>query len=327
MSRTSRRTPRWYRILPLAVLLLALSTPSQANLPLAGQHYPNGVEDFVVGALPPPGTYLKTYFGLIQKDRLMDDDGSILNAPGGGPNIDFEADVTVVVPRFIWVSPWKIFGASYGAQAFFPLHSTRVKSNVLGIDAESSGLGDIIFAPLILGWHFSPNFHMVAALDIWAPTGDYKSSNPASQILSKNHWTFEPVVAVSYLNSGFDFSAKFMYDFNTKNDSYFFVDGSKGDLEPGQEFHVDYAISYARKEGLRYGISGYSYWQTTKDEFKPDGGGKIKGDKGEVHALGPTIKYWPDQGRFSAVLKHHWEFGAKNLPEGQATWLNVVWAF
>jgi len=32
-------------------------------------------------------------------------------------------------------------------------------------------------------------------------------------------------------------------------------------------------------------------------------------------------------GRFSAVLKHQWEFGAKNLPEGQTSWLNLVWVF
>ncbi len=327
MSRATRRIPLWCRILPLAALLLALSTPSQANLPLAGQHYPNGVEDFVVGALPPPGVYLKNYFGLIQKDRLMDDKGK-------NTGLDFEADVTVVVPRFIWVTPHTILGASYGVQAFFPLYWADVRFPVstpdgpVELGSRQSGLGDIIVNPLILGWHFSPNFHMVAALDIWVPTGNYDRDDLASQILSKNHWTFEPVVAVSYIHQGFDFSAKLMYDFNTKNDDYNLLGVGKGELKPGQEFHVDYAISYARKEGLRYGLSGYSYWQTTKDEFRPDGGGgKIKGDRGEVHALGPTVKYWPDQGRFSAVLKHHWEFGAKNLPEGEATWLNVVWVF
>ncbi|MEW6488181.1 MAG: transporter [Thermodesulfobacteriota bacterium] len=321
MSRAARRLPPWGRVLPLALLLLALGTPSWANLPLAGQHYPNGVEDFVVGALPPPGTYLKNYFGLIQKDRLMDDKGR-------NTGLDFEADVTVVVPRFIWVSPYTILGASWGMQAFFPLYWADVRAPALGIDHRQSGLGDIIVNPFILGWHFSPNFHMVATVDVWVPSGNYKSDDPASQILNKNHWTFEPVVAVSYLHSGFDFSAKLMYDFNTKNDDYNLIGVGKGELEPGQEFHFDWAVSYAHKEGLRYGLSGYSYWQTTKDEFEADGGGPtIKGDRGQVHALGPTVKYWPDQGRFSAVLKHHWEFGAKNLPEGQATWLNVVWAF
>ena len=321
MYRETRHFPRWFQSFLLVLLLVGLAGPSWANLPLAGQHYPEGAEDFVVGALPPPGVYLKNYFALFQKDRLMDDDGK--KVP-----VDFEADVTVVVPRFIWVTSKTLFGASYGVQAFFPMHWTEVRSSDLGIDADESGLGDIILTPLILGWHFSPNFHVVAALDIWAPTGDYERDDPASQILSKNHWTFEPVVAVTYLRNGFDFSAKFMYDFNTKNDSYNLLGVGEGELEPGQEFHIDWALSYAKNEGLRYGISGYAYWQTTKDEFDADAGGPtIKGEKGVVYAAGPTIKYWPNQGRFSATLKHQWEFGAENLPEGQTSWLNLIWVF
>lgn len=326
MYRAKRHSPCWRQILLMGLVLVGLAGPSWANLPLAGEHYPKGAEDFVVGALPPPGVYLKNYFALFQKDRLMGDDGKV--------PVDFEADVTTVVPRFIWVTSKTLFGASYGVQAFFPLHWTNVRSNDLGAadpnwtDAEAAGLGDAILTPLILGWHFGPNFHVVAALDIWAPTGDYENDDPASQILAKNHWTFEPVVAVSYLWKGFDFSAKLMYDFNTKNDDYILLGAGEGELEPGQEFHVDWALSYAKNEGLRYGVSGYAYWQTTKDEFELDAGGPtIKGDKGVVYAAGPTIKYWPNQGRFSAVLKHQWEFGAENLPEGQTSWLNLVWVF
>ncbi len=331
MYRAARHFPHWFHTLVLGLLLVGLAGPSWANLPGAGQHYPEGAEDFVVGALPPPGVYLKNYFALFQKDRLMDDDGKVANGPGGS-NIDFEADVTVVVPRFIWVTPKTLFGASYGVQAFFPMYWTDVRISEPGLgdlgSSEEAGLGDMILTPLILGWHFSPNFHVVAALDIWAPTGDYRNDDLATQILAKNHWTFEPVVAVTYLWNGFDFSGKFMYDFNTKNDSYILGGVGEGELTPGQEFHFDWALSYARNEGLRYGISGYCYWQTTKDEFDADAGGStIKAEKGVVYAAGPTIKYWPNQGRFSATLKHTWEFGAENLPEGQTSWLNLIWVF
>jgi len=329
MTREGRRTSHWCRIFPLAFLVLATATASWANQPLSGQHYPMGAEDFVVGALPPPGVYLKTYIALFQKDRLTDNDGHIANAPGGGPNIDLEADVTAVVPRFIWVTPWQLFGASVATQVFFPLHWTNVRSDVLGgswADAENSGLGDIIFTPIALGWHFGPNLHLILAEDLFLPTGDYDADDPASQILSKNCWTFESVAAISYLTNGFDFSAKLMYDFNTKNDDYTLggLAPESMDLESGQEFHVDYAVSYARSEGLRYGLSGYYYMQVTEDKID---GEKVDDNKGRIAAIGPTIKYWPKQGRFSAVLKHQWEFGAKNLPEGQTSWLNIVWVF
>ncbi len=311
----------------LAAAMVVAARPGEANLPLAGQHYPNGAEDFVVGALPPPGIYLKTYTGLIQKDRLTDKDGKTEGMP------DLKVDVSFIVPRFIWVTPWKLLGASIASQVFFEFYSADVKSSALGFaDTEDSGVGDIIFTPLALGWHFGPNFHVVLAEDIFAPAGDYDPDDPSSQILAKNHWTFETVLAFTYLWKGFDLSAKFMYDVNTRNDDYKLPLGGgaflRGELDPGQEFHFDWALSYAPVEGWRYGVSGYSYWQTSRDEFHPDGGGaSIRGDKGRIHAVGPTIQYWPKRGRFSAVLKHQWEFGAKALPEGQATWLNIVWVF
>jgi hypothetical protein len=305
-----------------------MAATSWANLPLSGQHYPNGAEDFVVGALPPPGVYTKVYTGLIQKDRLTDKDGNTSGMP------DLNVDVSFIVPRFIWVTPWKLFGASVASQVFFELYTADVESAALGFsDVDDSGVGDLIFTPLALGWHFGPNFHVILAEDVFAPIGDYDANDPASQILAKNNWTFETVLAATYLWKGFDASIKLMYDFNTQNDDYNLPTGGgaalSGDLDPGQELHIDWALSYAAKEGLRYGLSGYSYWQTSKDEFRADAAGipTIKGDEGQIHAIGPTIKYWPNQGRFSAVLKHQWEFGAEALPEGQATWVNVVWAF
>jgi hypothetical protein len=301
------------------VLGVGLSTPCWANAPLGGEHYPNGAEDFVSGALPPPGVYLKTYFAQFQKDRLMGDKGK---AP-----VDFKADVSVVVPRFIWVTPMTLGGASVATQLFLPMYWADVESNGLGIDSRDDGLGDILFTPVALGWHFGPNFHLIVAEDLFIPTGNYDREDPASQILSKNQWTFETVVAATYLWNDWDFSAKFMYDFNTKNKDYN-LGPAEGELDPGQEFHIDYAIGYSPKPGLRYGISGFSYWQTSKDEVDLDAGGPtIKFDKGVIHALGPTIKYWPNKGRFSATLKYQWQFGAENLPEGQTTWLNMVWVF
>jgi hypothetical protein len=263
------------------------------------------------------------YLPIFSKDRLLDKNGDKI--------VDFEADVRAITPRFIWVTPWKLFGASVASQVFFPTYWASVdiggESGNGGASFDDSGLGDILFTPVVLGWHLGPSLHVVAAEDLFLPTGDYDARDPSSQILSKNQVTFESVVAATYFIGNFDFSVKAMYDFNTKNDDYI-LGSSAGKVQPGQEFHVDWAVSYAPTEAVRLGISGYSYWQVTKDEFDSDSGGpKVKGDQGQVHALGPAVQYWPNKGRFSATLKHQWEFGAKSLPEGQTSWLNVVWAF
>ena len=315
----------WIIRLFVSVMLL-LGVGVTTSFAGGGQHYANGAEDFVVGALPPPGTYLLNYLTLIQKDRLVDNSGN--SAP-----VEFEADVVAEIPRLIWVSPYRVFGASWGMHLFLPFYSANVEVGTSSanpkslVDSEDAGLGDIIFSPLILGWHFGPNFHIISALDVYAPTGDYDSDRAATQILSRNLWTFEPVFAVTYLWKGFDFSAKLMYDFNTKNDKYD-PDGAgpvaKMDLSPGQEFHVDWALGYATHNGLRGGLVGYNYWQTTDDKIN---GTTVRNQKSRVGGLGAGIKYWPEHGRFSMTLKHYWEYGARNIATGSSTWFKVGYKF
>lgn len=313
---------RIFRSIGIAVVFSVLTiSQSWAG---GGQHYPNGVEDFVVGALPPPGTYLVNYLVFAQKDRLVDNSGD--RVP-----VEFSADVLVEVPRFIYVSPYTLFGANWGAHLFIPYYSADLEIGTSSatpkniVDSDEAGIGDVIFSPLILGWHFSPNFHVVGVLDIWAPTGDYDNERPATQILSRNHWTFEPVLAVTYLWKGFDFSGKFMYDFNTTNDE--FIDtttGNEVDLEPGQEFHFDWAIGYATKSGLRYGLVGYNYWQTTDDEVD---GEDVDDARSRVGGIGVGVKYWPEQGPFSMTLKQYWEYGARNIATGPQTQFKISYAF
>ena len=303
---------RFPRAIALAIVF-ALITAAQ-SFAGGGQHYPNGVEDFMVGALPPPGTYLVNYLLYVQKDSLRDNSGKKLP-------VDFDATVIAEVPRLIWVSPYTILGASYAAHAFLPLYSADVKASSaaippLNFDKDYKGIGDIIFSPLVLGWHFGPELHAVFAVDIWAPTGNYDKNDPATQILSKNHWTFEPVLAVSYLKNGFDLSAKLMYDFNTKN--------SDTNTKPGQEFHVDWAAGYSLPSGFTGGVVGYNYWQTTDDKVA---GVETPNDRSQVGGIGVGLKYWPKMGPFSMTLKQYWEYSAKSMPTGPQTQFKMTYAF
>jgi len=308
-----------FRLFGIAlVLLFACSVPARAG---GGQHYPNGAEDFVVGALPPPGTYLVNYLIFAQKDRLVDNDGDKVAVPA-----DFEADLIAEVPRIVWVSPYTLFGASYGMHAFLPYYAADVEGDTPGgpIDDDDRGLGDIIFSPLILGWHFGPNLHVTGAVDFYAPTGNYDPDEPATQILSRNHWTVEPVVAATWLWQGFDLSAKLMYDFHTKNDEYLVPGLGEVELAPGQEFHVDWALGYSHVSGLRYGLVGYNHWQTTDDEID---GREVNDERSRVGGIGAGIKYWPNRGRFSMTFKHYWEYGARNIATGQQTQFKVSYKF
>lgn len=277
-----------------------------------GQHYPNGVEDFMVGALPPPGTYLVNYMLYVRKDSLK-------NNSGNSVPVDFDAKVLAEVPRLIYVTPYTLLGANWAVQAFLPLYSADVTVTAGGnrvVDDSDKGMGDVIFSPLVLGWHFGPELHAVFALDMWAPTGTYNKNDTSSQILSKNHWTFEPVLAVSYLKNGFDASAKLMYDFNTEN--------SDTNTKPGQEFHVDWALGYSMNNGFTGGLVGYNYWQVTDD--KGTGADPTMQDS-RVGGIGVGLKYWPKQGPLSATLKQYWEYNAKSIATGPQTQFKIIYAF
>ena len=141
---------------------------------------------------------------------------------------------------------------------FLPLVKMDVHDSPGG-SGSKEGLGDIIIDPFILSWH-GRNWHAATGIDIYCPTGSYDRDRVAN--IGRNYWTFEPIVSGTYVtDSGFEVSAKFMYDFNTEN--------TETDYHSGQEFHVDYTVGQ-RIGLLNVGVGGYYYQQTTDDEF---GGG------------------------------------------------------
>jgi hypothetical protein len=270
-----------------------------------GSAYPNGAEDFMSGALPPPGTYFLDYVDYYHATSLKDGSGNDLVPK-------FDLDVAVNVFRLVHVTKYKILGADWGMHAFLPVAYMNLDAT-MGKD-DRTGLGDIIVDPFILGWH-SKNFHVTAGLDIFIPLGSYDENNLANT--GRNYWTFEPVVALTYLwDNGFELSGKFMYDFNLEN--------SDTDYQSGQEFHFDYTVGYHVDKNLAVGLGGYYYYQTTNDELDGDKVGS-DGFKGRVMALGPQATY--SYKNMSFTLKWQKEFDAENRPEGDNIWFKFMFAF
>ncbi len=270
-----------------------------------GSAYPNGAEDFMAGALPPPGTYFINYFNYYRATTFKDKDGN-----SAMPKFDLNAYVDVL--RFVHVTPYKLFGANWAVHTLIPLVYTDVDATS-GKD-NRSGLGDIIIDPFILGWHFK-NFHVTTGLDIFLPTGSYDKNRLSNT--SRNYWTFEPVLGLTYLaDNGFEVSGKFMYDFNTRNNDT--------EYTSGQEFHVDYSVGYHLSKTWVLGVGGYYYQQTSNDE---QNGIKVGTDgfKGRVIAAGPQACY--NFKNMSLTLKWQKEFEAENRPEGDNFWLKFVYFF
>lgn len=301
----------------LALVCAALVTAccvSTAALAGGGQHYPNGAEGCFCGIAPPPGWYLVNYFLYYNADAYMDNSG---NTVAAGPFANFDATVWADVVRVLYSSEYEILGGNWLAHVFIPY--LNIDYDSLGFD--DAGIGDIIVDPFIVAWHWG-EYHAVAGIDIYVPIGDYERGNPAS--VGKNFWTIEPVFAFAGMyDSGIAWNVKLMYAFNLKNDDWLNpATATIGELEPGQEFHFDYAVDYAVSPGWRVGLAGYFYTQLTDDEFD---GVKIPDDRGQAFAIGPMVMYAHQNMSFEG--RYVWETEVENRPEGNAFWFKFVYGF
>jgi hypothetical protein len=301
-----RREGRGIFLCLVCAVALTLATSAFGG---GSQHYPNGAEDCFSGMAPPPGWHIVNY--------VMYYDANELDTPTGSLDIDLKAWAEVF--RVIYSSDKQILGGNYMAHLFVPY--LDVDLDPMGY--SESGFGDIIFDPLILAWH-GPTYHAVAGLDIYAPVGEYDESSPIN-LIGKNCWTLEPAFAVTGLyETGWSWSLKLMYDFNTKNDEFFSpMTGMNSELNPGDEFHFDYSLDYGVSKNCRVGACGYYYKQVEDDKVD---GFNVAGDKGEAFAVGPLFVYRPSQ-NVSLIAKAQFELETENRPEGNAFWFKLIYSF
>ncbi|MBL8251404.1 MAG: transporter [Candidatus Competibacter sp.] len=276
-----------------------------------GDQYPNGAENWFAGAVPPPGNYFINYFGYYS-GKLKDQNGDKLNVGGQTPKVDAVFDAL----RFLQVTNFSLFGGNWGWHVIVPVVHQRLDIAPLGGRASETGIGDITVNPLILSWHHSPQWHTVVGLDINLPTGAYDENDPR-QSIGANYFSFEPIFAVSYLGAdGWEASAKFMYNIKTRNDDT--------DYDSGDEFHMDYLVGKTFGN-WGVGLSGYFMKQITDDKQNGRTVG-TDGNKGQVFAIGPSVKYQTAGG---TILVGQWqhETNVENRFGGDKVWLKVILPF
>ena len=284
-----------------AICALAFFLPAAQATEGGGSSYPMGADNYMTGAMPPPGLYAQIFAERYRADRLLDNRGkSALD--------DFHLSADVIAPRLIWVTEHKVLDGALAFHLNVPLVDLRVDVN--GQHQKKTGMGDIIFGPA-LGYHYSDKFHAIYALDIFAPTGRYDRGDLAN--IGRNYWAFEPVAAFSYVDpAGVNADIKIMYDFNLRN--------SATDYRSGQELHADYSLGWGLGNGWVIGVGGYVYRQTTDDRQDGD---RVADNKGRAVAIGPSVKYASDSGWF-VTTKWQKESQVRNRPEGEAYWVKLT---
>lgn len=290
-------------------ITFAMLTSISAVAKEGGDQYSNGAENWLAGAVPPPGEYFLNYAGN-WNGTLKDSSGNTVKAPNGEK---IEMNATFDALRYVRVTNQTIFGANYGFAGILPIVN-------LGIDAAGNkgsrtGIGDITITPIILAWH-TPELHYVFGLDLNLPTGSYDTSNHPGKNIGANYYSLEPVFGLTYLNqSGWEVSTKFMYNIKSKN--------KETNYQSGDEFHVDYLVG-KHFGPFAVGVSGYYLKQVTDDKLN---GIKVgtDGNRGQVFSYGPSIKYENSKHQHFILQWQH-ETAVENRFGGDKVWFKFITA-
>ncbi|MGB0126314.1 MAG: transporter [Rhodocyclaceae bacterium] len=295
-------------------LALAGLVAGSAMAKEGGDQYPNGAENWYAGALPPPGNYFINYFGYYS-GKLRNGNGDKVNLGGKTPEVNAWFDAL----RFVQVTDKSILGGNWLWHVIVPVVHQSIDFAPLGGRESEFGIGDVTVSPFNIAWHFGPEWHAVAGMDINLPTGSYDKNDLRTSI-GANYTSFEPAFAVSYLGqNGWEASAKLMYNIKTRN--------RDTDYESGDEFHMDYLVG--RNFGpWGVGLSGYYLKQVTNDKLNgrtvaAAPGLWSEGRKGEVFAIGPSVKY-TTKGGTTFVGQWQHETAVENRFGGDKLWFKMI---
>ncbi len=298
------------RLRRIFIVGMALSIFPVLNAKEGADQYPNGAENWFAGATPPPGFYYVNYFGYYTGQlKNASGDKAILN--GMTPSVEATFDAF----RFVEMTHVKVLGADYGVHVIVPVVYQSMNLNGRN---STSGIGDIIVNPFILGWHREA-WHAVAALDVELPTGTYNQGD-ARVSVGAHYYSFEPVVAFSYMPaSGWEASSKLMYNLKTTNQAT--------NYHSGQELHVDYLVGKHFGKWM-FGGTGYALKQVTDDTVNSQTvplatGLWDAGRRGQVLAIGPSAGYTNSRHMtFMAQWQH--EALVRNRFGGDKVWFKMI---
>ena len=127
-------------------------------------HYIGGATGLENGSTAPPGFY-GTFFPVIERVDT-------LKGPGGATIARPDINIVANMAAYTVTTQKKILGANYGLTVIFPVVNTRFTANVFDASAESAGLSDIYFAPIVLGWE-KGNSNYTVNYGFYAPSGDF----------------------------------------------------------------------------------------------------------------------------------------------------------
>lgn len=268
--------------------------------------------------------------------------------------IGIKTDTYAALPRLTYLSTNRVFGANLGFTVMLPLvkrkaafsaspvfsgtalaaypslvqssYANTISASVAARqDGDETGIGDLEMSP-VFHWEIGDNQAVNFAPTIVLPTGKYDVKQRVNTGYGK-FYTFRPSVQYSYIGDGWDFGARTVFSFNTRNKDNGYYSGTM--------FNVDWQLMRFISDDVRVGLQGYFVRQLSKDtqdlskfsaqEISDKGLQKeiINGNRSSVTAVGPAVGWVVNGGEALVEGKFLQEFGARNRTEGSAFWLSI----
>jgi hypothetical protein len=121
------------------------------------------------GTAAPPGFY-GTFLPVVERVDA-------LKGPGGATVAKPDINVVANMAGYSVTTQKKILGAEYGLSVIIPIVNTRFTANLFNASAESGGVSDLYFAPVVLGWE-KGNANYLVNYGFYAPSGNFDPSSP-----------------------------------------------------------------------------------------------------------------------------------------------------
>jgi hypothetical protein len=297
---------RVFLVISVALLIPGFLSVPKACGQLAG-HYIGGATGLENGSTAPPG-FFGTFFPVVEHVTA-------LKGPGGAtiakPNINIVANMAA----YAVTTQKKILGANYGLSVIFPIVNTRFTANLFNASAESAGLSDIYFAPIVLGWE-KGNLNYTVNYGFYAPTGSF---DPASALNpGLGYWEHQ-------IQAGATYSIGKPKLWNTSFLTTWEINHSRsGDVKPGPMLTGEY--SFGRrfdKYQMNAGIAGYGY-----KKLSPDSGNGINpllaGITDRSFGIGPEWKYTNLKWRLGFDFRFEQQFAVQAKTSGSAFFMSVT---
>ncbi|MBN2466988.1 MAG: transporter, partial [Deltaproteobacteria bacterium] len=228
---------------------------------------------------------------------------------------DFKLSAAVSIHQFAYISTKRVLGGYWGGEILVSGTKGHLVTDAGRSDDE--GIGDTFVGTFIQGdrrsfvlGNYTIPFYTRFLVGATLPTGDYDHDKDFT--VGSNLITYQLYNSSTFfLTPRWAASWRIMYFFHTKNSDF---GPNKDNLRPGQLFNIHFSTCYQVAKGVRLGVLGHYWRQTTDDKLN---GNRLRGRE-LAFALGPGIFLDRVVGKCHLFWESHVLFDTKirNRPEG-----------